>query len=106
MSIMTLEQAQEIVHIGMTIDNGATLVAFAFDDRADFDYAPGGVCLAIYGKEYVTWGFGVVRGAVLCSNGHYFSDLQSAVKDYYQRIPCQDCGLTYGHTYNCQTEWV
>jgi len=90
MSVLTRELATDAVRVGHKIDNGATVVDYAWDERSfDGSVHPGGHMLAILPwspDKYVTWGFAVQEdGRVMCFSGHYFDRLQPALDDFNRR---------------------
>lgn len=86
------EEAVKHMHRGMTLDNGATVLDFEWNDRYfDGSVNPGGVLIAMrdhYYDPYVTWQFCLREDAVMfCVQGHYFDQLRPAVNDFMDRKP-------------------
>lgn len=90
MSVLTRELALPCLHVGDKLENGSTVIDYAWDDRYfDGSVQPGGYLLAVLptsADKYVTWGFSVNEdGIVYCHAGHYFDRLQPALDDFHRR---------------------
>lgn len=86
------EEAVKHMYRGMTLDNGATVLDFEWNDRYfDGSVNPGGVLIAMRYHDYdpyVTWQFCLREDAVMfCVQGYYFDQLEPAVNDFLQRKP-------------------